>query len=38
MLDEQAKIVFQMVFDLFSREVAVTLRNTIAKNKRIFQS
>ena len=38
MLDESAKVIFQMVFDLFSREVGVTLGNTISKNHRIFQS
>jgi hypothetical protein len=31
MLDENANVIFQMVFDLFSREVAISLRNTIAK-------
>lgn len=38
MLDANANIIFQKVLDLFTREVTVTLRNTIAKNKRIFQT
>lgn len=38
MLDENANIIFQMVFDLFSREVAISLRNTIAKQRKIFQT
>jgi hypothetical protein len=38
MMDENAKIIFKMVFDLFSREVAVTLRNTIAKNRQTFEA
>ena len=37
-LDENANIIFQMVFDLFSREVAISLRNTIAKQSKIFQT
>ena len=37
-LDENANIIFQKVFDLFSREVAISLRNTIAKQRRIFQT
>jgi hypothetical protein len=38
MLDANANIIFQMVFDLFSREVAISLRNTIAKQSKIFQT
>jgi len=38
MLDSNANIIFQMVFDLFSREVAISLRNTIGKQSKIFQS
>jgi hypothetical protein len=37
-LDANANIIFQMVFDLFSREVAISLRNTIAKQRKIFQT
>ena len=37
-LDANANIIFQMVFDLFSREVAISLRNTIAKQSKIFQT
>lgn len=38
MLDENSKVIFKMVFDVFSREVAVTLRNTIAKERTTFQT
>ena len=38
MLDENANIIFQKVFDLFSREVAISLRNTLAKQSKIFQT
>jgi len=38
MLDANANVIFQMAFDVFSREVAVTLRNTIAKQRKIFQA
>ena len=38
MLDESANSIFQMTLDLFAREVAVSLSNTIAKNKQIFES
>jgi len=38
MLDANANIIFQKVFELFSREVAITLRNTISKNRTIFET
>jgi hypothetical protein len=37
MLDENAKTIFKMVLDLFQEEITLSLRDTIAKNKRIFQ-
>jgi len=38
MLDESANLMFQMVFDLFTREVSLSLSETIGKNSKIFQS
>jgi hypothetical protein len=38
MLDANANVIFQKVFDLFSREVAITLRNTVSKNRRTFET
>ena len=38
MLDANDNIIFQKVFELFSREVAITLRNTISKNRTIFET
>ncbi len=38
MLDEQAKIIFDMVLELFKKEITVSLSNTIRQNQRIFQS
>jgi len=38
MLDQQAENVFKMVLDLFQEEITLSLRSTIAKNKRIFQT
>lgn len=37
MLDENSKAIFQMVLDLFTKEITLSLRNTIRKNKQIFQ-
>ena len=38
MLDANANVIFQKVFELFSREVAITLRETISKNRRTFET
>ena len=38
MLDTNAKLIFDMVIALFTKEVAVSLKNTIRKQQRIFQS
>ena len=37
MLDESANLNFQMVFDLFTREVALSLSNTIRQNQNIIE-
>jgi hypothetical protein len=38
MLDANANVIFQMVLDLFSREVAISLRNTVNKQRTIFET
>lgn len=37
-LDTNAKLIFDMVIALFTKEVAVSLKNTISKQQKIFQS
>jgi len=37
-LDENAKLIFKMVLDLFTKEITLSLTNTIRKEKRTFES
>ena len=38
MLDANANVIFQKVVDLFTREVSVTLRNTVSKHRTTFET
>ncbi len=38
MLDANAEKIFNMVLDVFAKEVTVTLRNTVNKNRRTFET
>ena len=38
MLDENAKTIFKMVADVFTKEVSVLIRETISKNRRTFET
>ena len=37
-LDAHAKAIFQMVLDLFTKEITLSLTNTIRRNERVFKN
>ena len=37
-LDANSKAIFQMVLDLFTKEIALSLTNTVSRNERVFKN